>query len=285
MEPYVNEAQVVFSPQGLLILNIVLGFIMFGVALELKLSSFKLLTKSPKAVIVGIFSQFILLPAITFAVLLILRPEPGFALGMILVAACPGGNMSNFISMLAKGNTELSVSLTAFATIAAIFITPLNFSLWGHLNPYTTGIMQEVQLNPANMILTVFLLLGLPVAVGMLFKYKFPLFTQKIKKAMKIASIVCFIGFVSIAFIQNINVFILYIHIIAILVIVHNATGLTGGYLFGKIFKLSQNDCRTISIETGMQNSGLALILIFNFFMNVEDIRLQAGQMAMIAII
>jgi BASS family bile acid:Na+ symporter len=130
-----------FSPTGLFALNVTIAFIMFGVALDIKLNHFKDVIMKPKSAIVGIISQFFLLPAITFLAVLLINPTPTVALGMILIAACPGGNVSNFMSAMARGNVALSVSLTAVATLAATFMTPLNFALWGKLfiNHYTSA--------------------------------------------------------------------------------------------------------------------------------------------------
>ena len=122
-----------FSPTGLMILNIVIAFVMFGVALDIKWQNFKDVVLKPKSAITGIFSQFVLLPVVTFLFIILLNPTPTVALGMILIAACPGGNISNFMSAMAKGNVALSVSLTAVATLGATFMTPLNFALWGKL--------------------------------------------------------------------------------------------------------------------------------------------------------
>ena len=124
-----------FNSGGLLALNISLGFIMFGVALGIKIENFKTLFQKPKPVIIGFISQFIALPALTFLLAILFHNyiPLGVALGLILVAACPGGNISNFISSLAKGNVELSISLTAIATLMAIVLTPFNFAFWGDL--------------------------------------------------------------------------------------------------------------------------------------------------------
>ena len=122
-----------FSPSGLLALNITIAFIMFGVALDIKLEHFRDVIMKPKSALVGIFSQFFVLPLVTFLFILLLNPTPTVALGMILIASCPGGNISNFMSAMAKGNVALSVSLTAVATLAATFMTPLNFAIWGKL--------------------------------------------------------------------------------------------------------------------------------------------------------
>lgn len=253
-----------FTNGGLLFMNLTLAFIMFGVALQIKLEHFKLLIVSPKPVILGFVSQFVALPLFTFILVLIIRPTPSVAMGMILVAACPGGNISNFISSMAKGNIALSVTLTAIATISAVFMTPFNFAFWGKLYSEASSLVIPIDIDAWEMIKTVLILLGIPILLGMLFAKKFPTTTEKILKPIKILSILFFLGFVVAAFASNFHYFLKYIHLIALIVIAHNALGLATGYFIPKLFKLPQKDIRTISIETGIQNSGLGLVLIFN---------------------
>lgn len=270
-----------FSQGGLLFMNITLAFIMFGVALEIKFENFKKVIYNPKSVIVGFTSQFILLPLLTFILVMILKPTPAVALGMILVAACPGGNISNFISGTAKGNIALSVTLTAIATLAAIFMTPFNFAFWGELYAKSHPLLRPIEIDPFQMFQTVFILLGIPLILGMVFAKNFPGLTAKILKPIKIFSIVFFLGFVVVALANNFSYFIRYIHLIIIIVLIQNGLGLLGGYYYSKILKLPEIDQRTISIETGIQNSGLALVLIFNPKIFPTD--LQLGGMAFIA--
>ncbi len=259
-----------FSPTGLLALNIVIAFVMFGVALNIKWQHFKDVILKPKSAIVGVISQFLLLPFITFLFVIILNPTPTVALGMILIASCPGGNISNFMSSVAKGNVALSVSLTAVATLAATFMTPLNFAVWGkmYLNHYNaSGVgsyLVPIEIDFMQMVQTVIILLGLPVIAGLLFSQYLPKLTQKIKKPMKQASILVFIAFVIVLLSANFNHFIRFIHLIFLIVLLHNALALLTGFSVGSIARLSRIDRRTITLETGIQNSGLALVLMFN---------------------
>ncbi len=253
-----------FSPGGLLFMNITLAFIMFGVALGIKMAHFRQVVRKPKSALLGVISQFVALPALTFLLVLIIRPTPSVAMGMILVAACPGGNISNFISSLAKGNVALSISLTAIATISAIFMTPFNFALWGSLYSEAANLVIPIRIDPIEMLKTVFILLGIPVIVGIWFSDRFPMITQKIIKPVKTISVILFLGFIVAAFSANINYFLKYIHLIILIVFAHNALALLTGFSISSIFKLPRNDRRTISIETGIQNSGLGLVLIFN---------------------
>ena len=253
-----------FSPAGLLILNITLAFIMFGIALEIDVSQFKQIIKKPKSAILGFLSQFFLLPAITFLLVYLIQPTPSVALGMILVAACPGGNISNFMSHLAKGNTALSVTLTAIATIGSLFLTPLNFAFWGGLYEKASNIIMPIEINTWHMLRTVFILLGIPLVAGIFFARKFPGITKKITKPIKFLSILIFAGFVIVAFSNNLNYFLKYIHLIFLVVLAHNAVALLTGFSVATLFKTPRFDRRSITIETGIQNSGLALVLIFN---------------------
>lgn len=141
-----------FNQENLWALNVCLALIMFGIALDLKVADFKRVAESPKASFVGLTSQFILLPFITWLLVMIIRPQPSIALGMMLVAACPGGNISNFLTHLSKGNTALSVSLTAIGTVLAIVMTPFNLQLWASLYPPTSILLKEIQLNAIDLL-------------------------------------------------------------------------------------------------------------------------------------
>ena len=277
-----------FSEGGLFVLNLTLAFIMFGVALGIKPDHFRRVALNPKPVLIGVFSQFLFLPAITFLLVLLLNRviTPTVAMGMILVASCPGGNISNFISSLAKGNVALSVSLTAIATLAAIFMTPLNFSLWGKLYlvfapKEASDLLQELVINPVEMFKTVFILLGIPLVVGMWFNHKFPKLTDKIIKPIRNISIVIFMALVVIMFSNNYDFFIDHIFYIFLIVLFHNALALSTGFSAASVFKVNRSNRRSISIETGIQNSGLALVLLFN--PRIFPVSLDNGGMAFIA--
>ena len=285
-----DQIRLNFSPQGLLVINLTLAFIMFGVALDIKVESFKnIFVSNKRAPVAGFLSQFLLLPMVTFLLVVVLNRfiTPSVAMGMILVASCPGGNISNFISSLAKGNAALSVTLTAIATLVAIILTPLNFSIWGGL--YTDYIshvdsatlLQPLEINPMAMFETVFILLGIPLILGMLFNRYFPRVTGKIIGPIRTASIFIFFGIVILALRNNFEHFLAHIHLIFLIVLVHNAIGLTTGYLFGTAMRLRVIDRRAVTIETGIQNSGLALVLLFNPKIFPPDLAI--GGMAFIA--
>jgi len=266
MEQNLDALEINFDTEGLWVLNITLAIIMFGVALGISMEDFKRLIKNPKILITGIISQFFLLPFITFLFIKLVNPMPSIALGMMMVAACPGGNISNFMTQMAKGNAALSVSLTAFATLLSLVMTPFNLEFYGNLYPPTAQILKSISLDPWELVKLVSLILGVPLIIGMLVKSYKPKIADKLAKILKPISLIIFMLFIVIAFYDNISIFMNYIHYVLILVIAHNVIALLLGFYFAKAMKLSYKNQKTLSIETGIQNSGLGLLLIFSFF-------------------
>ena len=252
-----------------MIVNIILAFVMFGVALGIKTSTFKEVFKKPKSVIIGVLMQWVGLPLVTFLVALAINQwiTPMVALGMILVACCPGGNISNFISSLSKGNVELSVSMTAITTALAPIVTPLNFFMWGNLYAYIVSVKQsipELNIPFLPMLYQILLLLGIPIVLGMVFAKYHPNATKKITKPAQVLSILLFVGMVVVSFSQNWQIFIDNIIYVFFIVMLHNACALATGFFGAKLAKLPQKDCRSLTVEIGIQNSGLGLVLLFN---------------------
>ena len=264
-----NSISINFGEGGMAIVNIILAFVMFGVALGIKPRTFKDVFANPKSVIVGVLSQWVALPAVTFIIALVLSPwiTPMIALGMILVASCPGGNISNFISSLSKGNIELSVSMTAITTAFAPIVTPFNFFLWGTLYSHIISIKADIPtlvIPFMPMLEQILLLLGVPIVLGLLFSRYFPNATKKITKPAQILSVLLFIGMVIVSFSQNFQLFLDNIFYVFFIVLIHNACALGSGFVLGTLARVSTADRRSLTIETGIQNSGLGLILLFN---------------------
>lgn len=260
-----------FSASGMHVINIVLGFIMFGVALGIKPKQFKDLIKIPKPYLVGLFGHLFALPFMTFLLVVVINNyiTPTIAMGMFLVAACPGGNISNFMTSYAKGNIELSIGLSASTTLLATLSTPFNFALYGtlylrFLSNKAGHLLQPIQIDNVQMFETVFILLGIPLILGVLFAKYFPIITEKLKKPIQYLSIAFFIALVVLAFSNNFQLFLKYIYYIFFIVLIHNFLAFLTGYSLASIFKVSKRDRRTITIEMGIQNSGLGLVLLFN---------------------
>lgn len=255
-----------WNQETTLALNFAIAFIMFGVALGLNRENFIELFKNPKPTLTGIFSQFVLLPLFTFVLVWLFNPLPGLALGMILVAACPGGNLSNFFSSIGKGNVALSISLTIAASLLAVIFTPINFQFWGGMLDNTSVLLKKVDINFLQMVKLVFITIAVPLILGFVFKTKLPAVTNTIIKPIKYLSFVILIAIIVLAFTNNYELFLKYYHHIIALVLIHNALALGIGYYFSRIMKVSQQDTRSITIETGIQNSSLGLLIIFTVF-------------------
>lgn len=272
----IDQVRVNFNPEQLSILNFCLAFLMFGVALDLKLDHFKMLYRQPKAAVVGFTSQIILLPLLTIGLIFLFQPPVSVALGMLLVSVCPGGNVSNFATHLAKGNVALSVLMTSVSTLMAIITTPLLFSLLMTLIPGGKAFQKEIYVSPWEMIGTTIRLILIPLIIGMLFNYRFPALTKRLLKPVQALSLVIFFGFVLVAIYGNWENITRYLHLVFFIVLINNGLALLLGYYFSKLNRLPLYDAKAIAFETGIHNSGLGLILIFNFFHGL-------GGMAMIA--
>ncbi|MDP2493841.1 bile acid:sodium symporter family protein [Shimia thalassica] len=262
----VDDVVLNFSPGSLNLLNAILAVVMFSIAIDLKPEDFSRLARAPKALVTGLVSQFVLLPVLTFGLVLLVQPQASIALGLILVAACPGGNISNFITHRAGGNAALSVSLTAFSTVGAIFLTPINIAFWGSMYAPTREILKATSVDPVAVAITVGIMLVLPLVLGITLNVKRPDITAKLRGPLQWVSMGIFVAFVLLAIAANWTYFLAYAGMVAGLVLIHNAVALAGGFGFATVMGLSQFDRRAITIETGIQNSGLGLVLIFAFF-------------------
>jgi BASS family bile acid:Na+ symporter len=274
-----NQVYVNLSQGNMLAVNLILAFVMFGVALGVKMHTFKDVFRNPKSLIAGLMLQWVGLPLVTMILVILLNPiiTPEMAFGMILVACCPGGNVSNFISSLSKGNIELSVSMTAVTTAFAPFVTPFNFWLWGTVYrnyaeaKYSN--MPELEIPFGDTLMQILLILGIPIMLGFFVSRFMPRVADKLKKPTSIMSIVLFIGMVAVTLRQVLagldasgQLASAGIGILAVLaiVIVHNGSVLGTGYLTAYMLKTPVADRRSLTIETGIQNSGLGLAMLLN---------------------
>ena len=262
----VDQVQLNFNPATLTLLNVLIGLIMFGVALDIRVEDFRRVLRDPRGPLIGLGAQFLLLPALTFVLVLILDPLPSIGLGMMMVAACPGGNFSNFLAHHARANSALSVSMTAISTALAVVMTPANLSFWGSLNPGTAAILREVDLDPLALFRTIVIILGIPLAAGMLVAAQKPDLAARMRRPMKVFSLTAFGLFIAGALLGNWQHFLRNVGYVAFAVALHNALALALGYWTGRALGCVRYDARAISIEVGIQNSALALVFIFGFF-------------------
>jgi len=272
----IDQVVLNFDKSAIWVINVTLAFIMFGIALDLKKEHFIKILKSPKSLLVGLSSQWIGLPLMTLLIIFLFKPQASLALGMIIVAACPGGNISNFFSSIASANVELSIVMTCISSVIAIIMTPIMLSLMGTTYGPAREILREVQINWIEVTMTIGLIIIIPIIIGTLVKKRFPNFSMKVKKPIRLLSMLAFVLIVIGALANNFNYFLKYIHVVFGLVVLHNLSAITTGFSLGKLFRLKHADVKSLSIETGIQNSGLGLLLIFSFFSGL-------GGMAIIA--
>lgn len=272
-----DQAVLKLSQDNILLLKMCLGIVMYGVALNLQLKDFKEILVNPRSVLAGLLSQALLLPAATAGLIYLVKPYPSLALGMILVAACPGGPLSNFIAHLSKGNAELSVSLTTVTTLLSTFSTPFNFAFWSQMLEIQSVAGKTVSLDFWEMAQIILELTILPTFLGMFTRHRFPQFAEKITKSFRIISLLIFAIFIVGAFADNFGIFIKYLHYFLLLVLGHNLVALLVGASVGKLFRVPEQDFRTITIETGIQNGSTSVLLTLTFFGNIGGMALIVG--------
>ena len=231
------------------VINPLLGVIMFGMGLTLNLKDFKIVFSRPKDVIVGCLAQFTIMPLLAWGLAKVFQLDEALALGVVLVGCCPGGTASNVITYLAKGDLALSVGMTGVSTLLAPLMTPLlTWALAG----------KSVDVDVAGMLLSILWVVILPIVVGLVVKAVLPKFTEKAVDYLPAISSLAIAMIVAIVIGANAHKLMAGGLVIVVVVMLHNICGLSFGYLIGRLLGLTEPKKRAVSIEVGMQNSGLA---------------------------
>lgn len=273
----IDDVRLNFSDSSLLLLNFVLAFLMFGIALDTKTSDFRAVAKMPKAMAVGIAAQFIFLPAFSFGLSILLGFSASISLGMILVACCPPGAISNILTYRSNGDVALSVSMTAIANMMAIFLMPLNIALWAGLHPEASSILKSIDVSALEMLADIVLILGIPFAIGMTIAHRHPDFAAKSIPWVRRFSLLALVAFILIAFLSNMAAFRDYIPIVALAVFLQDTMALSLGYGIAAGFKVPERSRRAITFEVGVRNTGLGLGIVFSFFGGLGGMAMVAG--------
>ena len=272
----VDTLQLHFNPNQMFVLNIAMAFLMFSVALDVKPGDFRKVVEFPKSVGVGLLAQYLIFPVLTLAIIRIFQPPVSMALGMILVSMCPSGNMTNFLVHFARANVALSVTLNAVIILSATVVTPAGFLFWSQFVPESDALRKSFQLGFGDMALIIVRLIVLPLALGMFLHHRFPDFIAKIRPWVQRISLLIFFSILMLALVGDFDNLVNYLGFAFVIVAVHNATALSTGYFIGGLFRLPELDRRTLAFETGVHNTALGLLLIFQFFNGL-------GGMALIA--
>ncbi len=230
-------------------INYMLGVVMFGMGLTLNLNDFKIVFSRPKDVVIGCLAQFTVMPLLAWVLARVFHLDESLALGVVLVGCCPGGTASNVITYLAKGDLALSVGMTGVSTLAAPLLTPLlTWALAG----------KSVDVDVVGMLLSILWVIILPIVVGLIVKSLWPKFTEKATDYLPAFSSVAIAFIVAVIIAANASKLLAGGLVIVVVVMLHNLCGLVLGYLIGQLLGLAEPKKRAVSIEVGMQNSGLA---------------------------
>lgn len=244
------------------ILGLVLAALVFSVALELRRVDFLRVAQSPRGVLAGLAAQFLLLPIATWLATLVLNLPPATEAALLLVATCPGGAMSNVVTHHAGGNTALSVSLSAVASVMALVLTPFNFAWMMASNPTTSAWLHELAIDASGIWWNLLLLLGVPMLAGLWIGDRWPAWTTRARKPMRRTSMLALLTFILAGVYGQRAVLDLHLLLPLLLVVLHNLLGLVLGHCCARAFGLQEADRRAVIVESGMQNSGLALGII-----------------------
>jgi len=241
---------------------IVLALMMFAVALGLRPSSFAFFKTEPKLYLTGVGAQIIGLPILTLGLCFLLNPHPSIALGMILIACCPGGNTSNIIALFAKANTALSVSLTATSAVFAAIVTPISILFWSGLYPPTRSLLTEINIDVVDFLIQTLIILALPLFLGMLFRHFAPKLAERLQTPLAIISGLALLAIIVIASLRLFPVFLTLGLGIFGLVLFHNLSAFALGNIAGRLIKTDAASRRALTIEVGIQNSGLGIVIL-----------------------
>ncbi len=245
-----------------LVLSLVLATMVFAVALELRVQDFARVAQAPRAVIAGLVPQFVLLPLATWLATLALDLPPAVEAAMILVACCPGGSLSNVVTHLGRGNTALSVSISAVAALLALVLTPFNFTWMVSTNPATAAWLRQLDIDASAIWWSLLALLALPMTLGLLLAHRRPALAARLQKPLARFSLLALLAFIVLGLVRERALLNAHILLPLAIVVLHNAGGLLLGWLGATAFRVAERDRRAIMIEGGMQNAGLALGII-----------------------
>ena len=247
------------------LLNVILFTVIFSIALELKPDDFIRVAKNPLPVAAGLVAQFLLLPVGTFVATLLLKLPANIETGMLLVASCPSGGISNFVTHYSRGNTALAVSITAVGNVVALLMTPANFTWMVASNPNTAAWLREIEIDPSMIWINLLLVLAIPLSLGLLTRTWLPRLSKRIRLPLGRFSMIALILFIVLALYKDRHLLV-GVSVLLVIVVLHNTSGLLLGYFAGAVARLSVADKKALAFETGMQNAALAVAIIGSQF-------------------
>ena len=261
-----DSLRVALSPETRTAMAVILAGMMFTVALSLKVEDFTALRKQPGRILGGAATQILGLPLLTMGLILLLKPGASIALGMLVVASCPGGNMSNVLTHFARGNTAYSVSLTAISSVMAALVTPVSILFWSSLYPPTAALVHALNVEPGPFLTQTAMLLTVPLALGMLVAARFPGTADRLRSVLSPLSLATLAAIVVIGVYSNWGLVLAAGAVIVPLTVLHNASAFLLGSTTARVLRLDIARRRSLTFEVGIQNSGLGLLILLNQF-------------------
>jgi BASS family bile acid:Na+ symporter len=244
----------------------IVALFLFGIALDTKIGDFRDVARRPWVILAGLVAQYVVMPGLTVLLTLALDVRGSVAIGMILVVCCPAGNLSNILTHRSRGDVALSVSLTAVSTIAAVVVTPIALAFWCGLNPAADDLLRDVHIDPWDMVAEAIFLIGLPFALGILIAWRRPSVSERARKIVEPAALTLLLLIVVGGLAGQFGTFIDYVGVVAVAIILQNALSLLVGYGTGRATRLPESGVRAMTLELGLRNTGLALVLALGFF-------------------
>ncbi len=273
----VDGVRIAFDANSLTVLKIVIGAILFGIALDTKLEDFAAAVRRPGTIAIGVAAQFLVLPAITFVLTLVLNLRGSVALGLILVACCPPGNVSNILTHRSGGDVALSVSMTAVSNVLAIFLMPLNMAFWGGLHPTGKKLLEQIDLSAADMLLEIAFVIGVPFVAGLTIARFWPRVAAVGHRVIGPLSFLALGVIIVLGVAKNWGIFVDYIGVVLLAVLLHDALALLLGWSIARGTRLPLPSTKAMTFEVGIRNAGLGLLLVFTYFDGLGGMALVAA--------
>ncbi len=259
-----DSLRIVLDPVGQTGVALALVLVMFSVALGLRVEDFAFLRDKPLLFAGGVISQVVILPLVTFLLILVLRPAASIALGMIVVACCPGGAVSNLLTYLSRGNVATSVALTATSSLLAAILTPTSILFWSQAYEPTATLLRTLDVNPLIFVAQTTFLLAVPLVLGMVVATKAPDVAARIKQRTTVLGVSVLVGVIIYGIVYFFPVLFPALPLLGGIVVLHNAVAFATGALAGRALSRLSPTRRALTFEIGIQNSGLALVILLS---------------------
>lgn len=259
-----DSLQIVLDRVGQAGVALALMLVMFSVALGLRVDDFSFLRNRPLLFLGGVFAQVVVLPFVTFLLILVMQPPASIALGMIVVACCPGGAVSNLLTYLSRGNVAASVALTATSSLLAAVLTPASILIWSHAYEPTATLLDTLEVSPLLFLGQTTFLLAVPLVLGMVVAAKAPDVAARIRRHTTVLGVSVLVGVIIYGIVYFFPVLFPALPLLGTIVVVHNALAFTTGALAGAVLSRRSPTRRALTYEIGIQNSGLALVILLS---------------------